>query len=200
MVVQFYEKLLGSNQMQFTKVKATRIRHLIPTVISCDKAANLEKEVIAEEIRDTLFHMLANKAPSPYGYSAEFFKASWPIVGEEVVAAIKGFFTFGELLKEVNATILTLVPKKVNPTAIRDFRLIACYSVIYKCLTKIISNRMLLFLNDLVSLNQFTFIPSRSISEDVLLAQELVRNYHKDKRDPCCTLKIDRMKAYDSKN
>jgi pimeloyl-CoA synthetase len=67
MVAQFYEKLLGSNQMQFTKLKVARIRHLIPTVISSDKVANLE-EITTEEIRDTLFHMLANKAPGPDGY------------------------------------------------------------------------------------------------------------------------------------
>ena len=104
------------------------------------------------------------------------------------------------LLKEVNATILTLVPKKVNPSAMGDFRPIACCNVIYKCITKIISNRMLPLLSDLVSLNQSAFIPSRSITENVLLVEEIVRNYHKDKGVPRCTLKIDLMKAYDSVN
>jgi hypothetical protein len=47
-------------------------------------------------------------------------------------------------------------------------------------------------------MNQSAFIPFRSIAENVLLAQELVRNYHKDRGQPRCTLKIDLMKAYDS--
>jgi hypothetical protein len=34
----------------------------------------------------------------------------------------------------------------------------------------------------------------------VLLAQEIVRDYHKDKGNPRCTLKVDLMKAYDSIN
>ena len=92
------------------------------------------------------------------------------------------------------------MPKKANPSTMGDFKPIACCNVIYKCITKIVSNRLLPLLNDLVSLNQFAFIPSRSISENVLLAQELVRNYHKEKGEPCCTLKIDLMKAYDSVN
>ena len=141
----FYQKLLGTNQLLFNESKADHIRQLIPVAIPDDKAIWLEKEVTKEEIRETLFNMKSNKAPGPDGYTAEFFKAAWHIVGKEVVAAIKDFFTFGLLLKELNATILTLVPKKINPSAMGDFRPIAYCNVIYKCITKIISNRMLPF-------------------------------------------------------
>jgi hypothetical protein len=160
----------------------------------------LDKEVTAEEIRTTMFSMKANKAPGPDGFTSDFFKASWSIVGSEVVDAIKNFFDTGKLLKEVNATILTLVPKKINPASMGDFRPIACCNVIYKCITKILSNRILPILGDLVGTNQSAFIPNRSISENVLLAQELVKNYHKKDGKPRCTLKIDLMKAYDSIN
>jgi hypothetical protein len=165
----FYKKLLGSNLMTFTDEKAARISQLVSMAIPAEKSVLLEKEVTEEEIRETLF-MKSNKAPGPDGYTAEFFKAAWHIVGKEVVAAIKDFFNSGLLLKEVNATILTLVPKKINPSAMGDFRPIACYNVIYKCITKIISNRMLPLMGNLVSMNQSAFIPSRSISENVLLA------------------------------
>jgi hypothetical protein len=198
--LKFYEKLLGTNHTQFTIDKADMIRSLIPTTIPSSKLAILEREVTTEEIRETLFHMPLNKAQSPDGYSTDFFKGSWSVARDGVVAAIKGFFASGLLLKEVNATILTLVIKKVNPSAMGDFRPIACCNVVYKCSTKIISNRMLPLLSDLVSLNQSAFIPSKNISENVLLAQEIVRDYHKDKGNPRCTLKVDLMKAYDSIN
>jgi hypothetical protein len=42
-------------------------------------------------------------------------------MGQEVVDVIKGFFNSGSLLREVNATIISLVPKKVNPSAMGDF-------------------------------------------------------------------------------
>jgi hypothetical protein len=45
------------------------------------------------------------------------------------VKVVKSFFVSGKLLKEVNATILSLVPKKANPAGIRDYRPIACYNV-----------------------------------------------------------------------
>jgi hypothetical protein len=47
----------------------------------------LEKEITAEEIRETMFSMNANKAPISDGYTVDFFKASWSIVGEDVISA-----------------------------------------------------------------------------------------------------------------
>jgi hypothetical protein len=81
-----------------------------------------------------------------------------------------------------------------------DFWLIACCNIVYKCITKILANRMLPGLNDVISLNQGTFIPGRSIAENILLAQEVVCDYHKQKGIPRCALKVDLMKAYDSLN
>ena len=53
-----------------------------------------------------------NKSPGPDGYTSEFFKASWSIVGKDFVAAIQSFFLKGFLPKGLNTTILALIPKK----------------------------------------------------------------------------------------
>jgi hypothetical protein len=124
--VDFYKNLLGTDQLQFTEAKVARIKQLILVVISSEHASILEKEVSTKEIKDTLFHMKANMAPGSDGFFCKFFKASWVIVGQEVVDAIKGFFNYGSLLREVNVTIISLVPKKVNPFAMGDFRPITC--------------------------------------------------------------------------
>jgi hypothetical protein len=90
-----------------------------------------------------------------------------------------------------------------------DFRPIACCNVFYKCIlikkcviqvciTKILANRMLRCLEGLISLNQSAFIPHWSIAEIILLAQEVVKNYHKRESFPSCTIKADLMDAYDS--
>jgi hypothetical protein len=110
--------------------------------------------------------------------TALFFKKSWPIIHGSVTEAIRSFFTSGKLLKEVNSTIISLIPKVPNPTTVSDFRPIACCNVIYKCITKILANRLQIYLGSLVSSNQSAFIKGRSISENILLAQELLRNYH----------------------
>ncbi|KAK4384056.1 hypothetical protein Sango_3096100 [Sesamum angolense] len=54
---------------------------------------------------------LQDKAPGPDGYPSGFYKAAWPVIGEEVVKAILEFFITGRLLRQVNTTILALIPK-----------------------------------------------------------------------------------------
>lgn len=114
------------------------------------------------------------------------------------MSAILSFFNDGKFLKEVNATIITLFPKVPNPNKMGDCRPISCCNIIYKCITKIHANRLRPCLNGVVSANRTTFVPSRCIAENILLAQELVKNYHKEKGIPRCAMKVDIMKAYDS--
>jgi len=65
-------------------------------------------------------------------------------------------------------------------------------------LQRFLANRMILRLEEVISSNQGAFIPKRGIVENILLAQEVVCDYHKEKGAPQCTLKINLMKAYDS--
>jgi hypothetical protein len=146
----------------------------------------MQAEVTREEIRKTIFSMKASKAPGPDGFSAGFYLKSWPIIGEEVMDSILEFFHYGKLLREVNATIITLVPKKKNPTYMGDYRPMSCCNLIYMVITKILANRLLPGLDDIISCNQGAFVPGRSIAENILLAQELVHDYHKNKGSPRC--------------
>ena len=67
------------------------------------------------------------------------------------------FFDTGKLHKEVNSTVTTLIPKVPNPSYITDFRPIAC-NVMYKCITKILNNRLRGFLGVLVDLKPNSFL------------------------------------------
>lgn len=103
-------------------------------------------------------------------------------------------------MKEINSTFITLVAKKDNPSEVVDFRPIACCNVIYKCITKIIALRMKGVLKSLIHPSQSAFVSGRSIQDNILLAHEIVRNYHREVGTPRCTLKIDLKKAYDTVN
>ncbi|GJY36059.1 putative reverse transcriptase domain-containing protein [Tanacetum coccineum] len=53
-------------------------------------------------------------------------------------------------------------------------------------------------LGDIVSINQSAFVPGRRISNNILLTQELMRNYHRRRGPPRCAFKVDIQKAYDT--
>ncbi|KAL0294900.1 UNVERIFIED_CONTAM: hypothetical protein Sradi_6862100 [Sesamum radiatum] len=68
-----------------------------------------------------LFDIDEAKGPGPEGYSSGFFKTAWPIVGKEVTQAILDFFATGRLLKQENATLLSLIPMVQQPTLVAEF-------------------------------------------------------------------------------
>ncbi|KAL0302085.1 UNVERIFIED_CONTAM: hypothetical protein Scaly_3044300, partial [Sesamum calycinum] len=123
---------------------------------------------------------------------------TWPVIGQAISEAIGEFFRTGKLLKQVNATLLALILKVNLPTQVSDYRSIACCNVIYKTITKIIVKRMQLVLHMLIDHSQNAFVLGHSISDNILLAQELLAGYNQAKLPPRCTLKVDIQKAYDS--
>ncbi|GKF99457.1 hypothetical protein Tco_0298240, partial [Tanacetum coccineum] len=63
------------------------------------------------EIKGALFSMSDEKAPGSDGFTADFFKKTWNVVGNDVTYAIREFFINGKLLKEHNHTLISLIPK-----------------------------------------------------------------------------------------
>ncbi|GKD22081.1 reverse transcriptase domain, reverse transcriptase zinc-binding domain protein, partial [Tanacetum coccineum] len=146
--------------------------NLFKTCLNEQVALDMVREVSKQEVKEAMFSIGDDKSPGPDGYLAAFFKEAWEIVGDDVTNAICEFFTNGTLLKELNHTIIALIPK-------------------------IIANRIKQSLKDLVSPNQSAFISGRSISDNILLTQELMHNYHLDGGTPRCAFKVDFQKAYE---
>lgn len=66
-----------------------------------------------------LFSILPSKALDPDGYTVEFYKAAWSIVGKDFIVAAQSFFLYGFMPKSINATILSLVPKQTDAQRMR---------------------------------------------------------------------------------
>ncbi|KAJ9536655.1 hypothetical protein OSB04_un000128 [Centaurea solstitialis] len=190
-----FESILGTRD---ESVNVNIPHELYGASLTLGESLDIIRPISDDEIKGAVFGIGNDKALGSDGFTAKFFKSSWDVVGEDVTIAVHNFFYSGRLLKEVNHTLLCLIPKCPNASRVGDFRPISCCSVIYKCISKIISDRIKPYLNKLVSKSQSAFIPGRRISDNILLAHELVSGYHKSSGPPRCAFKIDIRKAYDT--
>lgn len=192
--VNFYREILG------TRTNCNRLDDSImehgPRLSDLERSS-IAREVTDDEICAAVFSIPDDKAPGPDGYSAHFFKMAWNIVGQFLMEAVKEFFQSGQILKQWNTTILTMIPKKAQAQNVGNFRPIACCNVIYKVISKILSNRLAAVLDGIVDKAQSTFIKGRLISDNIHLAEQFLRQYERKYISPRCLLKIDIRKAYD---
>jgi len=88
---------------------------LISSMVTPGENADLIEPVTNEEIHTAVFQMDPHKAPGSDGFGASFFQDHWGIIQDLLCTVIKDFFHSGKLLKEVNHTLITLIPKVANP-------------------------------------------------------------------------------------
>jgi hypothetical protein len=84
--------------------------------------------------------MPPGKAPSPDGFTTDFFHHFWDLVRKEVWEVVEESRASGLVLPTLNATFLTLIPKEERVTNPKKFRPIALCNVIYKIIMKVVAN------------------------------------------------------------
>ncbi|XP_024200495.1 uncharacterized protein LOC112203810 [Rosa chinensis] len=151
-----------------------------------------------DEIQAALFQMHPSKAPGPDGMSPFFFQKYWDIVGSDVCRAVRSFLVSRNLIREVNFTHVTLIPKVKDPKDMTELRPIALCNVVYRICSKVLANRLKKILGEVISPLQSAFVPGRLISDNTLVATEVAHFLHKKRSgEEYFSLKLDISKAYD---
>ncbi|KAF5477346.1 hypothetical protein F2P56_003995, partial [Juglans regia] len=128
-----------------------------------------------DEIKKASWSISANSGLGLDGFSACFFMMAWDIVKENMLEMIEDFFAGHSLTTFFRATNLVLILKVDKPLGFGQFRLISLCSIVYKIMSKIMVFRLALILDKIISPEQASFIPGRSIFENISFAQELVQ-------------------------
>ncbi|KAL4289808.1 hypothetical protein GQ457_14G017730 [Hibiscus cannabinus] len=175
--IGFFQNLFTSDHVQshiwdltssFFQFSASDLRPLIASVS-------------VEEIREVVFSMAPLKAPGVDGLHVAFFQKNWEVVRDSVCR-----------------TLLVLIPKVEKPDSITQFRPIGLCNVLYKFITKILVNRLKPFLPNWVSDTQVSFVPGRHITDNIIIAQEVMHSMSiKKGRNSWMAIKVDLEKAYD---
>ncbi|KAE8682295.1 DNA polymerase eta, putative isoform 3 [Hibiscus syriacus] len=177
--LEFFKHQLGTIDPNLQQTDPHFLKNLLQFNMHAELSSDLVKNISNEEIKEAIFSQGNDKSPGPDGFTPLFFKRSWSVVGDDVTKAIRFFFEEAFILPAFNSAIIALIPKTHNPSSIKDYRLISCCSVVYKTISKILVKRLTTLLPAIITPNQSAFVRGRSIIDNTLLAQELVRGYEK---------------------
>ena len=99
-------------------------------------------------------------------------------------------------LFSVNFGVITLLPKTQEASKIQQYRPICLLNVSFKIFSKVVTIRVNLVADDIISPSQTAFMRGRNILEGAVILHETVHELHR-KNQSGVIFKIDFEKAYD---
>ena len=155
-LVLFYQRLYEE-----TKLGCPTMDELDFACIEEEERQSLEKEFTKEEVIQVLREMEGDKALGPDGFTMAFFQKCWSVVEKDVMDVFDYFNRHSMFERSMNASFLTLIPKKCNVVNIKDFRPINLVGSVYKLLSKVLASRLRVVLDNLISDTQNSFVGRR---------------------------------------
>ncbi|KAL0402601.1 UNVERIFIED_CONTAM: hypothetical protein Slati_4290000 [Sesamum latifolium] len=193
---RFFENLLSGNPNRYDNPD-------FPfqfSQLSEEAARNICSIPNMEEIKDIVFSIDKDSVAGPDGFSSAFYQACWDFIAIDIQDAIRDFFCGTPMPRSFKATTIVLIPKVDSPQTWNDFRPISLCNVTNKILSKLLYKKLSQALPDLISPSQIGFVPGRLISDNILMAQEMIHHLELKYKNSNLAIKLDMSKAYDRVN
>nr|GEW74880.1 RNA-directed DNA polymerase, eukaryota [Tanacetum cinerariifolium] len=165
--------------------------------LTSSQAEDLKRSVSNDEIRRAVWNCGDNKSPGPDGFTFEFFKRFWDLIGADFYDAFNHFFVYDAFSNGCNSSFIALIPKVIDAKFVNDFRPISLIGCIYKVVTKVLANRLVSVIQELISDTQSAFVAGRQILDGPFILDEILY-WCKRKNKKSIFFKVDFAKAYDS--
>jgi hypothetical protein len=147
------------------------------------EGGGLIKPFLVDEVKDVVWDCDSFKSPGPDGVNFGFIKEFRGELKNDIMRFVTEFHRNWKLAKGINSTFIVLIPKVDNPQRLIDFRPISLVGSMYKILAKLLANRLRLVLGSVISETQSAFIKNRQILDGILIANEVVDEASKLKKE-----------------
>ncbi|KAI0499477.1 hypothetical protein KFK09_017681 [Dendrobium nobile] len=167
--------------------------------ISKDDQCMLDADFTREELQLVVDNSERNISPGLDGITFSFMKDFWNVIKDDVWAAVFQFLSSCVMEQPWKETLIVLIPKIKCPQEPSHFWPISLCMTIYKVIAKMLLNRLEKVIHKLISVDQVAFVRGHSLSDHVLVAQEVFNKFRWSKsKGGLLAIKLDMEQAYDS--
>ncbi|CAI5478626.1 unnamed protein product [Closterium sp. Yama58-4] len=160
-------------------------------------AEAIARDWTEEGVRKAIRELANDKSPGRDGLPKELFRCHWEVLKGPLMKMVRGFVATGKMLEAANEAVTVLLYKKGAETGARNYRPITLLTSIYKILAKVMATRMKAVLHQVISGEQYGFLPGKRLTDAVPMVADLI-DAAKNKNKEWYIMMVDFEKAYDS--
>lgn len=158
-------------------VGVDEIMDCVQATITSQDNISLSKPILEDEVVAVVKQLDPIKSPGPNGFTGSFYQKFWTTISGDILGTVQSFFHSGRMLRKFNHTHIGLIPKVDNPRRMTQWRPISLCNVVYKIISKVLTNRLKKVIPHAVSLNQSAFVAKRQITDSILVVHEIRHSF-----------------------
>ncbi|KAL9954871.1 hypothetical protein ACROYT_G042456 [Oculina patagonica] len=194
----FYEDLYSSKTISSQEEFDLFTENLNFPKLSDEDRDKIEGPLTLEECKTVRESFQENKSPGEDGFTVEFYKYFFELIGGHFLDSLNAAFEVGELTISQRPGVITLIPKDDSDLVeLQNWRPITLLNTDYKIASKALARRIETILSKLIHPDQTGFMKGRYIGENLRLISD-VMEYTKTEELTGVLVSVDFKKAFDT--
>ena len=177
-ILKYFSENLKKKYLKTSTEEPSRyLRNHIQLRLSEDEKAELDKPISLCELKLALMNMKKGKTPGSNGFTSDFFKHFWGLLGTFLYRAWTERFAINKNLNSHNESIVTLIPKSgVAHDSPKGWRPISLLNVDFKIISAAVASRLKSIIDKIISPCQTAYIQGRFIGENSRLLYDVIEH------------------------
>jgi hypothetical protein len=156
----------------------------------------LEAPITTDELRQEIKKGKRRKAPGMDGISQDFFREAWDVIHADMLTIIQTMHNEGVLMETQKLGMIVCIPKVPAPSIPEEYSFLTMLNADMKLLTRIVANRMNMWLPDILHPSQHCGIRGKTIFDAVATIRDVIAHAEYYRR-AICIVSLDFTPAFD---